>query len=102
MANASITAMRLMAVFSPSVTLTVNLGIVTVIWLGGFSVNNGNMHVGQIIAFINYMTQILFSLMMISFVFTMFVRARASAERIGEVFMEKTMTVKEGFIENSD
>ena len=47
------------------------------------------MQVGEIIAFINYMTQILFSLMMISHVFTMFVRAKASAERIGEVFSEE-------------
>lgn len=82
-------AMRLMAVFSPSITLTVNLGIVAVIWFGGLRVNAGKMQVGQIIAFINYMTQILFSLMMISFVFTMFVRARASAERIGEIFMQE-------------
>ena len=103
LATASTTAMRVMAVFSPSITLTVNFGIVAVIWLGGYGVNNGNMHVGQIIAFINYMTQILFSLMMISYVFTMFVRARASAERIGEVFMEEnSMTVKEGFIEKSE
>ena len=43
------------------------------------------MHVGQIIAFVNYMTQILASLMMITFVFTSFVRAKASAERVGEV-----------------
>lgn len=85
----SITAMRVMAIFSPGITLTINLGITAVLWFGGFNVNIGTMHVGQIIAFINYMTQILFSLMMISFVFTMFVRARASAERIGEVFAEE-------------
>jgi ATP-binding cassette subfamily B protein len=78
-----------MSVFSPSITLTVNIGIVAVLWLGGLSVSSGNMHVGQIIAYINYMTQILFSLMMISFVFTMFVRARASAERIDEVFKQQ-------------
>ena len=82
-------AMRLMAVFSPGITLTVNLGIVTIMWLGGERVNSGNMHVGQIIAFINYMTQILFSLMIISNVFTMLVRARASAERVGQVFLEE-------------
>lgn len=85
----STTAMRVAAIFNPGITLTVNLGIIVVLWYGGLSVNKGNMHVGQIIAFINYMTQILFSLMMISFVFTMFVRARASAERIGEVFTEE-------------
>lgn len=96
LAKVSTTAMRVMAIFSPGITLTVNLGIVAILWLGGIKVNNGETQVGQIIAFINYMTQILFSLMMISFVFTMFVRARASAERIEEVFNEEnTMKIKE-------
>lgn len=85
LASISTKAMRVMAVFTPGITLTVNIGIVLVLWLGGYRVNNGNMQVGQIIAFINYMTQILHALMMISFVFTAFVRARASTERIGEV-----------------
>lgn len=96
LSGVSTTAMRMMAIFSPGITLIVNMGIVSVIWFGGIRVNNGHMYVGQIIAFINYMTQILFSLMMISFVFTMFVRARASAIRIGEVFVEEnSMKIKE-------
>lgn len=82
-------ALRLTAIFSPAITLVVNFGILAVLWFGGISVNNGNLEVGKIMAFINYMTQILFSLMMISMVFNMFVRARASAERIGEVFMQE-------------
>jgi ATP-binding cassette subfamily B multidrug efflux pump len=82
-------AMRAMAVFSPGITLTVNLGIVAVIWLGGLWVNTGQMQVGHIIAFINYMTQILFSLMTISMVFTMFVRAKASTGRIVEVLSQE-------------
>jgi ATP-binding cassette, subfamily B, multidrug efflux pump len=82
----SISANRLMSIFSPSIMLTVNLGIVAVLWIGGLGVNSGHIQVGHIIAFTNYMTQILFSLMMISMVFNMFVRARASAGRIGEVF----------------
>jgi len=85
----SIAATRLMAVFSPAIMLTVNLGIVAVLWIGGFGVTNGNVQVGHIIAFINYMTQILFSLMMISMVFNMFVRAKTSAVRIGEVFAQE-------------
>ena len=75
-----------MATFSPAIMLIVNLGIVVVLWIGGLGVESGNIQVGHIIAFINYMTQILFSLMMISMVFNMFVRAKASAGRIGEVF----------------
>lgn len=101
LSKVSTTAMRVMAIFSPGITLTVNLGIVAILWLGGIKVNNGETQVGQIIAFINYMTQILFSLMMISFVFTMFVRARASAERIEEVFNEEnTMKIKEDKLED--
>ncbi|AZU64683.1 ABC transporter ATP-binding protein [Neobacillus mesonae] len=84
----TIAASRLMSVFSPAIMLTVNIGIVVVIWLGGLGVESGDIQVGHIIAFINYMTQILFSLMMITMVFNMFVRARASAGRIGEVFSQ--------------
>lgn len=85
----SIAANRLMSVFSPAILLTVNLGIVAVLWIGGLGVEAGNIQVGHIIAFINYMTQISMSLMMISMVFNMYVRARASAGRIGEVFVQK-------------
>ncbi|KZE50392.1 ABC transporter [Brevibacillus parabrevis] len=85
----SLSAIRVMSVFSPAIMLTVNLGIVAVLWLGGLGVEQGSIQVGHIIAFTNYMTQILFSLMMISLVFNMFVRAKASAGRIGEVFAEE-------------
>ncbi len=85
----SIAASRLMSIFSPAIMLTVNLGIVVVIWLGGLGVESGDIQVGHIIAFINYMTQILFSLMMITMVFNMFVRAKASAGRISEVFSQE-------------
>ena len=86
LAGVSINGMRAMAIFNPAIALTVNIGIVLVLWFGGVKVNNGTMQVGQIIAFTNYMTQILFSLVMMSHVFSMFIRAKASAERIGEVF----------------
>lgn len=89
--------MRLMSFFNPAVMLTVNLGIAAVIWFGGLRVDAGLMPVGHIIAFINYMTQILFALMTIFMVFHMFVRAKASASRIGEVFSEvNSLHWKEG------
>ncbi len=101
--DASIKGMKVMSILNPSITLTVNLGIVLVIWFGGIKVNNGTMKVGQIIAFINYMTQILFSLIMISHVFNMFIRARTSAERIGEVFSEEdSLIVKEDTLKPKD
>ena len=91
----SITAGRLMATFSPAIMLTVNLGIVAVLWMGGLGVESGTIQVGHIIAFTNYMTQILFSLMVISMVFNMFVRAKASAGRINEVFLQENGTIVE-------
>jgi ATP-binding cassette, subfamily B, multidrug efflux pump len=96
LADLSINAGRIMAVFSPGITLTVNIGIAVVLLIGGQRVNSGELEVGKIIAFINYMTQVLFSLMMISWVFNMFVRARASSERLGEVMVqENTMKISE-------
>lgn len=88
----STSSIRIMSIFSPAILLTVNFGIVAILWMGGFGVNNGTMKVGHIIAFINYMTQISTSLMMISMVFNMFVRARASTFRIGEVFAVEEKT----------
>ncbi|WP_026884086.1 ABC transporter ATP-binding protein [Clostridium akagii] len=89
----STTAMKIASIFTPVIGLSVNIGIVLVIWIGGINVNKGTMHVGEIIAFTNYMTQILFSLMMVTNVFTMLVRARASSERISEVFSEKNTMI---------
>ena len=87
LADTTTSVMRVMSVFSPAISLTVNLGIVAVLWIGGVRVSRGGMRLGQVVAFVNYMTQILGSLMMISFIFTIFARARASAERIGEVML---------------
>lgn len=93
----SVQVMRLMAVFNPAIMLAVNLGIVAVIWTGALWVDSGRLQVGVVVAFINYMTQILFSLMLISMVFVMFVRAKASAVRIAEVLAETGgMTWEEG------
>ncbi|MBI4978021.1 MAG: ABC transporter ATP-binding protein [Spirochaetes bacterium] len=89
LSSVSMRAMRTMALFGPVIGFTLNVGIIAVLWFGGVSVNAGGMHVGEIIALTNYMTHILFSLMMVSFVFVTFARARASAERIDEVFDEK-------------
>ncbi len=92
----SVSATRVMSIFSPAIMLTVNLGIVAVLWLGGMMAEAGDLQVGHIIAFTNYMTQILFSLMLISMVFNMFVRAKASAGRITEVLaQENQMTWEE-------
>jgi len=84
--SANETAMRALAIFNPLIALTVNIGIVAILWIGGVRIDGGHMQPGHVVAFINYMLQILFSLMTISMVFNMFVRAKSSAGRIMEVF----------------
>lgn len=81
----TVQASRLVGLIMPIMFLLMNLSIVAVIWFGGFRVNNGNMLVGEVMAFINYMVQILFSLMMLAFILMMVSRAKASADRIQEV-----------------
>ena len=81
----SITASRVMAIFNPTITLIIYFGIVMIFWRGGIKVNQGVMQAGQIIAFFDYMTQILRSLNMFSNIFNRIVRAKASCARISEV-----------------
>ena len=83
--NASTFALRVMALFGPAISLFMNLGIVAVLWIGGFRVAGSSLQIGKIIAFINYMTQILFSLNMISAIISSFVRAKASWDRVGAI-----------------
>lgn len=85
----STSAMRVLAIFRPGIMLAMNFGIVAVLWIGGLGVENGQIQVGVIIAFISYMSQILFALMLTFMIFNMFIRARASAERINEVFSQE-------------
>lgn len=85
LAGAGTSAMRVMATFSPLINLTVNFGIVVLLWL---SQNQNSMEIGRLMASVNYMTQILFSMNMISHILNAAVRAAASAERIGQVLDE--------------
>jgi len=83
--NRSIRAMQLVAVARPFTMLILNLGVVGVIWFGGVQVKAGNITVGQIMAFVNYLMRTLHSLVMVSMLLTRIPRAEASAERILEV-----------------
>ncbi|KPV47745.1 multidrug ABC transporter ATP-binding protein, partial [Kouleothrix aurantiaca] len=69
----------------PFMMLAMNAGLVAALWWGGRSVINTGLEVGELIAFINYLTQTLMSLMMISMLVVRFARAQASAERISEL-----------------
>ena len=73
----------------PLVTLVMNLGIVFVLWAGGGMVMKGNIEIGKIMAFINYLVQITNSLMMAVNLVVNISRAQASADRINEVIDAK-------------
>lgn len=85
----TIQAARIIALAMPIMMLIMNFSIVAVIWLGGIQVTGGQMKVGEIMAYINYITQILFSLLMVGMVFMMFTRAQVSAARVNEVLATK-------------
>ena len=76
---------RIIAVAMPIMIIVMNLTIVAILWYGGFLANANELEVGKIMAFINYATQILFSLMMLAFMFVFISRAQASTVRINEV-----------------
>lgn len=81
------------ALLSPSTTLIMNVGIVALLYFGGFKVNVGGLEQGQVLALINYMTQMLLALIVVSNLVVLFTRAAASANRINEVFAtEPTLT----------
>ena len=81
----TVRAMRLVAIVMPFMMLAINLGVVGAIWFGGRQVTLGNMKVGQIMAFINYLLQTLRSLMMVSMLLIQVSRAQASSDRVLEV-----------------
>lgn len=83
--NATVSAMRVMITMMPMMMLFMNLTTVAVLWFGGKLVISSSMEVGDLTAFVTYITQILFSLMMVVMMFLQSSRALASARRIKEV-----------------
>lgn len=69
----------------PVMQLILNLSILAILWFGGVKVMSGELKVGELISFVNYLMQVLMSLMMLSMVIMTFARASASSERIVEV-----------------
>jgi len=87
---AALNAYNLVIVMMPVIMLIMNLSIVAVLWWGGVFVNSGEMEIGQVMAYINYIMQILFSLMMIGGILFFVTRASASAQRVNEVLETET------------
>ena len=81
----SIKAQSVTILLWPLVTLIMNLSVVAILWFGGNYVNNGSLEIGKIMAFINYLVQIMSSLNMLIMSIINFSRAKVSADRINEV-----------------
>ncbi|OUZ08034.1 multidrug ABC transporter ATP-binding protein [Aeromicrobium sp. PE09-221] len=83
--DVAISAGRLMSIFFPLLMGIMNLSVVLAIWWGAHRIESGDLEIGALTAFQNYLIQILMSVMMATFIFMLWPRAEVSAERITEV-----------------
>ncbi len=84
-ADTSIAVGKLSALLNPSTYLIMNLGVVAILWAGSVRIDAGSLTQGEVIAFVNYMTQVLVSIGYVANLVVVFTRGSASATRIMEV-----------------
>lgn len=84
-ANTAIAVGKLSSILNPVTFLVMNLGVCAILWVGGIQVNVGELTQGQAMAFVNYMTQTLTSIVYVANLVVVFTKASASASRINEV-----------------
>lgn len=103
---------KLMALMFPIMLIIMNFTNIAIVWFGAMRIDQGDMQVGNLLAFIQYASMILMSLIMLSMAFIMIPRAQVSAKRLNEVLLTKS-TIKdpdqevqtkqsEGFVEFKD
>lgn len=85
LADNAIKVNKIMAAMHPMMMLVMNLTSVAIIWLGGIRISQNNLLIGDMMAFLQYAMQIMFSLVMVTMMFMWLPRAEASAQRINEV-----------------
>lgn len=84
-ARVAIAVGKLSSILNPVTFLVMNLGVCAILWVGGIQVNVGELTQGQVMAFVNYMTQTLTSIVYVANLVVVFTKASASASRINEV-----------------
>lgn len=84
-AHTAVAVGKLSSVLNPVTFLVMNLGVCAILWVGGIQVNVGELTQGQVMAFVNYMTQTLTSIVYVANLVVVFTKASASASRINEV-----------------
>lgn len=96
LAKSAVRVGRISALLNPITYVIMNGAILAILWFGGMRVQSGALMQGQIIAFVNYMTQILLALVVLANLVVIFTKAAASAARVNEIFaMEPSLTDRE-------
>jgi ATP-binding cassette, subfamily B, multidrug efflux pump len=106
----TVSSLRLIEVSIPVLLLVMNIGILAILWFGSRQVNLGAIEVGEVVAIVNYSFRISSVLTIISFIIMAFSRAKASAQRIGEVLdteidliesedTDQSVTLQKGHVE---
>ncbi|TGY44582.1 ABC transporter ATP-binding protein [Clostridium sartagoforme] len=85
LANTSINVGKISAILNPITYMIMNLAIIAILWFGGINVNIGSLTQGEVIAFINYITQILLSLIVFSQLIVILTKGATSANRVLEI-----------------
>lgn len=102
------TVNKIMSSLMPIMMIVLNFSTIAILWFGSIRINNGGMQVGDLMAFIQYGMQIMFSFIMVSIVFVMIPRAQVSSTRINEVLemepeirdpeKQQNNTYKQGYV----
>lgn len=95
-AHVAIAVGKLSSILNPVTFLVMNLGVCAILWVGGIQVNVGELTQGQVMAFVNYMTQALTSIVYVANLVVVFTKASASASRINEVLNCEPSITDEG------
>lgn len=95
-AHTAIAVGKLSSVLNPVTFLVMNLGVCAILWVGGIQVNVGELTQGQVMAFVNYMTQTLTSIVYVANLVVVFTKASASASRLNEVLNCEPSITDEG------
>ena len=95
-AHVAIAVGKLSSVLNPVTFLVMNLGVCAILWVGGIQVNVGELTQGQVMAFVNYMTQTLTSIVYVANLVVVFTKASASASRINEALNCEPSITDEG------
>ena len=85
---------KISAMMNPVTYIIVNIAIIAIIWIGGLQVNAGNLSQGEVIALVNYMSQILVELVKLANLIILLTKAAACSKRVGEVFAMESSIVE--------